>query len=132
MGVSLQRGLTFEALTACLIVEVFFATIVRYVSTILLDLSPWINLVPSDLSEAMLVKALEGREVDGALGLGLDEAPSIFDHLGVFSGQDVSVEEQVVTFGSKRRSWRRQGGTWLISSSGRQRPRRRRVKKGSQ
>lgn len=84
VGGQLQQVLTFKTLTTCFLVEVLLATVVRYVATILLDLSPRVYLVPLDLPERALVQALKRRKVYRALGLGLDEASGVLDHPGVF------------------------------------------------
>lgn len=79
----LQQVLTFKTLSARLIVEIFLATVVRNVSAILLYFSPWVDLVPSDVPERMIVQALKRRKVDDALGLGPDEASRILHHFGL-------------------------------------------------
>lgn len=79
----LQQVLTFKTLTARLVVEILLATVVRNVSTVLLYLSPWVDLVPPDLPEGMIVQALKRRKVDDAFGLGLDEPSRILHHFGL-------------------------------------------------
>lgn len=79
----LQQVLTFKTLTARFVVEILLATVVRNVSTVLLYLSPGVDLVPPDLPEGMIVQALKRRKVDDALGLGLDEASRILHHFGL-------------------------------------------------
>lgn len=79
-----RRKLTFETLTTRFLVEVLLAAVVGYVSTIFLNLSQRVDLVPLDFEQRTLVQALERWEVHHALRLGLDEAARVFDHLGLF------------------------------------------------
>lgn len=80
-----QSGmLTFEAFSSSLFVEVFLATVVRNVSTILLDFAKGVYLVSLDLSKRGLVQMLKRWKVDSTLGLGFDKASGVLGHLGRF------------------------------------------------
>ena len=77
-----SRMLTFKAFSASLLIEVFLATVVGNMSTILLDSTKGEYLVSLDLSERGFVQIFERWKVDSALGLGLDKGPGVLDHFG--------------------------------------------------